>query len=117
MFIWTISDAVTVVILGLFAIAFLFAWGGVALRQWRCKHDNGVTETMACDAICRKCGKNLGFIGNLVMDQRAQGAYSRARHLLYADGFRERFMGEPEPLTLGLVEGSGASTRDYGTGS
>ena len=35
-----------------------------ALRQMRCKHDGGVAETNACEAICRKCGKNLGFIGN-----------------------------------------------------
>lgn len=31
-------------------------------RQWRCRHDE-VRETMACDAICCNCGKNLGFIG------------------------------------------------------
>jgi len=34
-----------------------------ARRQSRCRHDTGVNETQACDAICRKCGKNLGFIG------------------------------------------------------
>lgn len=27
----------------------------------KCKHLR-VRETMACDAICRSCGKNLGFI-------------------------------------------------------
>jgi hypothetical protein len=32
-------------------------------RQKRCRHDGEIDETSACDAICRKCGKNLGFIG------------------------------------------------------
>lgn len=32
-------------------------------KQWRCKHTAGVSETMSCDAICKECGKNLGFIG------------------------------------------------------
>ncbi len=34
-------------------------------RQSSCKHDKGVMETRACDAICLRCGKNLGFIGAL----------------------------------------------------
>lgn len=33
------------------------------LRQRGCKHDGAIHETQACDAICTKCGKNLGFIG------------------------------------------------------
>jgi hypothetical protein len=51
---------------GLFLLAlafFGFLWLSTAMREWRCKHDGGVSETMACDAICVKCGKNLGFIG------------------------------------------------------
>jgi len=32
-------------------------------NQLKCKHDGGVSETQACDAICKKCRKNLGFIG------------------------------------------------------
>lgn len=31
-------------------------------RQNRCQHLR-FQETMACDAICLDCGKNLGFIG------------------------------------------------------
>jgi hypothetical protein len=50
--------AVLATILGIFGIAKLWC-------SARCKHDGGVHETMACDAICRKCGKNLGFIGSL----------------------------------------------------
>jgi hypothetical protein len=48
---------VVVVVSGL-----LFILPGL-VRQMRCKHDRGVHETWACDAICRECGKNLGFIG------------------------------------------------------
>lgn len=33
------------------------------IRQARCRHNGDVAETSACDAICRDCGKNLGFIG------------------------------------------------------
>jgi hypothetical protein len=35
------------------------------MRQRKCKHDGRINETQACDAICAKCGKNLGFIGSL----------------------------------------------------
>lgn len=63
MFIWTIWDAVQVVILLLVAVVLLFFWIGHAIGEWKCKHRSGVTETSACDAICVQCGKNLGFIG------------------------------------------------------
>jgi hypothetical protein len=33
-----------------------------------CKHEE-YFETMACDAICDKCHKNLGFIGNIRKDK------------------------------------------------
>lgn len=59
----TIADIISLFFLTLF---IMFA-GALLLRraieQSRCKHDGGVNETQACDAICRKCGKNLGFIG------------------------------------------------------
>lgn len=63
LFVLTLSD-----VIGLFVVALLFiAWLVVsvigAIAQSRCKHDGGVGETSACDAICNKCGKNLGFIG------------------------------------------------------
>jgi hypothetical protein len=32
------------------------------VKQKLCKHPR-VFETGACDAVCRHCGKNLGFIG------------------------------------------------------
>ena len=63
MFIWTISDAIGVIL----ALLFLFVFCAVGLHRaftvWRCKHDGDVHETRACDAICNKCGGNLGFIG------------------------------------------------------
>ena len=34
------------------------------VRQARCKHEK-FHETMACDAVCSRCGKNLGFIGTV----------------------------------------------------
>jgi len=52
--------AVFVVVFVSILLAFEFkSW----LKQRRCKHDGGVNETSSCDAICRKCLKNLGFIG------------------------------------------------------
>jgi len=63
MFIWTISDAVTAVIFAVFLIVALYVGIATWIRQTRCKHSGGVNETQACDAICRECGKNLGFIG------------------------------------------------------
>jgi hypothetical protein len=63
-FVWTLGDvigcialALTLLIFGSFALMNMY-------EQWKCKHDGGVNETQACDAICKKCGKNLGFIGN-----------------------------------------------------
>lgn len=62
MFIWTIGDAIQVILFVLFAaciaVFILRAW----LNELLCKHDDGIRETGACDAICAKCGKNLGFI-------------------------------------------------------
>ena len=31
-------------------------------KQRRCKHEQ-VNEDMSCNAWCRSCGKNMGFIG------------------------------------------------------
>lgn len=58
-----------------FAIIIMFVYGFVALMTWikqaRCKHDGGVNETSACHAICRKCLKDLGFIGTWREKQKA----------------------------------------------
>ena len=65
MFIYTINDILTLVLIVL-TIASSIIIGVVQWRkESRCKHDGGYNETQACDAICRQCGKNLGFIGKL----------------------------------------------------
>jgi hypothetical protein len=53
------------------AVAFLFLIVfavSISASEWRrqknCKHDGGVNETSSCQAICKLCGKDLGFIGN-----------------------------------------------------
>lgn len=69
MFIWTINDAIGVALFFLFVIGSAIFFCLQALRQRRCKHDR-FFETPACNAICSRCGKNLGFIGT-VRKQRA----------------------------------------------
>ena len=65
MFIYTIGDLLTLLVI-ISTIATAIVVGVIQWRkQSRCKHDGGYTETQACDAICRRCGKNLGFIGKL----------------------------------------------------
>lgn len=44
-------------------IVYTFLAISSSYRQFTCNHDGGVNETRACDAICKLCGKNLGFIG------------------------------------------------------
>lgn len=55
-------------------IGLLLFWGSISLSEWfkqnRCNHDGGVHETRACDAICKLCGKNLGFIGTEENEKR-----------------------------------------------
>lgn len=52
-------------VLAVLAIIVIVLLAGLprAIRQALCRHDGDVFETSACDAICRDCGKNLGFIG------------------------------------------------------
>ena len=62
-FVITFGDVFGLIALAVFLLVFVFVYGKQAWKQFRCKHDGVVNETMACDAICRQCGKNLGFIG------------------------------------------------------
>ena len=61
-FVWTLSDVIGVTVILLVAFAYLI----FIAKQWighrMCRHES-ISETSACDAICRDCGKNLGFIG------------------------------------------------------
>ena len=62
-FVITFGDVFGLIALAVFLLIVGFVYAKQAWKQSRCKHDGGVNETMACDAICRQCGKNLGFIG------------------------------------------------------
>lgn len=62
-FVWTFGDVLSLAIAAFVAFIFACASGLKWLEQRVCKHDGGIGETQACDAICHKCGKNLGFIG------------------------------------------------------
>lgn len=62
MFVWTISEVIGLVINGLIWSAVIGIVLFRVIRQARCRHTK-VFENGSCDAICRQCGKNLGFIG------------------------------------------------------
>ena len=62
-FVTTFSDVLILIALVIFLFFVCAFYAKQAWKQSRCKHDGGVSETMACDAICKQCGKNLGFIG------------------------------------------------------
>lgn len=63
-FVITISDILAIIVLISIAALFLIVMLPIWIKSFRCSHDGGVSETSACDAICLKCGKNLGFIGS-----------------------------------------------------
>ena len=65
----TIGD---IIAFTLAAILFLFIIGITlhdVIKQKLCSHEE-FYESGSCDAICKKCHKNLGFIG-LVKEQRS----------------------------------------------
>lgn len=57
----TLGDIVGLVLLALTVLVAAFIGIATAWRQWRCKHER-VSENQRCHAICRDCGKDLGFI-------------------------------------------------------
>lgn len=59
----TLGDILAIGALVLCVLVWILAAAFRTIKQRRCAHDSGVRETAACDAICRRCGKNLGFIG------------------------------------------------------
>lgn len=60
----TLGDIVGLAIGGIACIAAAIFFALDAWKEHRCKHEE-FFETSACDAICKKCSKNLGFIGTL----------------------------------------------------
>lgn len=71
MFIWTISDIIGMVILALIALVTIVGTVCKLITQRTCKHTN-VWENGQCHAICRKCDKDLGFIGTWREKQKAE---------------------------------------------
>lgn len=63
-FVWTLDSVLSVAFFVIAAVLWLWVVVPTWIRQAICKHDGDVSETRACDAICCKCGKNLGFIGS-----------------------------------------------------
>ena len=53
----------SLLIFGIFVIFLCLKRVPKIIKQRRCSHDS-VFENMACNAICRSCRKNLGFIQN-----------------------------------------------------
>jgi hypothetical protein len=63
-FVVTLQDVIGLTLIGVIAIVIIALGLKTWIKQTLCKHDGGVGENMACEATCRKCGKNLGFIGS-----------------------------------------------------
>ena len=62
MFIITASEVIGFIILVIIGILWSIQRVSHYIEHYGCTHEQ-VNETSSCDAICRKCGKNLGFIG------------------------------------------------------
>ena len=60
---------------GVWLIALIFLAFFYFIPMWvgqiRCRHDR-IRETQSCHAICRRCGKDLGFIGQFTPAERAR---------------------------------------------
>ncbi len=91
------AGAVILLLLLLAFTMFLIYLPGI-LKQRRCPHER-VNETQACDAICRECGKNLGFIQNW---RDAQAAKHDAA--IVAKYAKEQSAPAVEPVTKSYVE-------------
>ena len=70
MFIFNIGDIIGLAMIVLLALFAIYMYLPIWWKQKNCKHDGGVTETMSCEAICKKCGLNLGFIGSEANKER-----------------------------------------------
>jgi hypothetical protein len=71
-FVYGIGDVIIVAFLLIMGVILSIHGTKQYIKQSRCKHEH-FRETMSCDAICKDCGKNLGFIGS-VRDLRAARA-------------------------------------------
>ena len=73
MFIYTIGDIIEVAFMVVILVAITCIMILKFMQQYRCSHEK-YFETMACNAVCIKCGKNLGFIGSVQEERRARAA-------------------------------------------
>ena len=64
MLIYTIGDIVNAVVVAVMLAAAIIISIIRYAKQRACLHEE-YYEDMACNAICRTCGKNLGFIANV----------------------------------------------------
>ena len=71
MLVYTFSELLFLVLWALVCALAVWLYLPIWWRQRHCKHDRAVNETQACEAICRDCGKNLGFIGAWQKQQAA----------------------------------------------
>jgi len=69
MFVYTIGDIIGIAFLVIFLSASMIVAISRYIKQSFCKHEK-FYETMACDAICSNCGKNLGFIGKIQEERK-----------------------------------------------
>lgn len=60
---WMAQHVANLIVAAFILVAAVLVILPELIRQALCKHEGPVRETMACDAICQRCGKNLGFIG------------------------------------------------------
>lgn len=64
MFIYSVETMVTAALIAI--LVLIKAW--ISVSDWwkyrKCEHLD-YREIMSCDAICKNCGKNLGFIGTV----------------------------------------------------
>lgn len=64
MFVITLSEAISMGMVGLLLFAYLIAYVCTRIKQFQCKHSS-YKENSQCHAICRNCGMDLGFIGSV----------------------------------------------------
>lgn len=71
-FVWTVTGVLTVALYAAMSLAMLVYVLTRVVRAWLCKHDRGVWHTPACNAVCNKCGVNLGSIDTWRQRENAQ---------------------------------------------
>ena len=63
----------TLALIAICILVIAFRHGLLSIRQRRCKHEHGAYENHVGHAICKECGKDLGYIGDWEKKQREAG--------------------------------------------